>query len=112
MFAADALPQQIGLAVLLAAIVFLVVGLVRNARRGTMSPLPWASPSQAGETPPAERSPTSATPADPAVPADPAQSTPSAASAAPPPRESVELTPAEREAFAGLVRQWKTPFQR
>ncbi|MEV0277791.1 hypothetical protein AB0I22_15625 [Streptomyces sp. NPDC050610] len=102
MFAADALPQQIGLAVLLAAIVFLVVGLVRNARRGTASPLPWASPQPPAEAPGAEPS-ALATPATPAA---------SAMPATPHPMESVELTPAEREAFAGLVRQWKTPFRR
>ncbi|MFE7121725.1 hypothetical protein ACFU99_40480 [Streptomyces sp. NPDC057654] len=103
MFAADALPRQIGLAVLLAAIVFLVVGLVRNARRGTASPLPWAVPGQSAETPPD----VSSTPAAPETP------TPSAAPstpATPHPMESVELTPAEQEAFADLVRQWKTPF--
>ncbi|MEV0264988.1 hypothetical protein AB0I49_27110 [Streptomyces sp. NPDC050617] len=100
MFAADALPQQIGLAVLLASIVFLVVGLVRNARRGAASPLPWAGPGQSAETPPTAASPpeTSAGPAAPSMPATPH------------PMESVELTPAEREAFADLVRQWKTPF--
>ncbi|KUO18698.1 hypothetical protein [Streptomyces dysideae] len=70
------IPQLLGVAVLVLATVVWVVGLTRVLRRSRPGPARW--------------------PTDPALPRQ---------RQAAPPRESVPLTPAEQDAFAGLVRQ-------
>ncbi|MEV7615386.1 hypothetical protein [Streptomyces sp. NPDC089799] len=100
MFSSVPLAREIGLAVLFTAVLvrLLCLGRVPRDERPHHAGPSAATPA----TTPAEELPViPATPAIPAIPAIPGQRT-----AAAHPMESVELTEAEEQAFAGLVRRF------